>query len=334
MASYAPRGAGEFIVSASDDCTAILWERQDGATWNKAKQLGSPLEERGTMDTEATLRRPRDSHTGKVTSASFAQDCTSKCLRIATSSEDGTAIVWRLTLDAASGGAHHQWDIDTVAELRPANKVGGPKLRCVAWSPCSVYLLTTSWDMGFGTHADGVNCVQVWRLDTEAEGQGASPKLAADGAKKTGAASKVTAAAAADEAGCWRDREGVCCRVRKLAALQHTGWVWSAEFAPDDAATIVSASSDKRAIVWRSCGVAHDVYDGKQRRWLYKDNVALWEDKEALNTRRGHRVPEQVIYNGSTARWEKQSCEVSFYFKNVPLHFVRESCSQLNCSHP
>ena len=311
MASYAPHDAGEFIVSASNDCTAILWERQNGGPWRKANRLGNPSQEPRAQDVDAMPRRPRNSHTDKVTSASFAQDCTSSKLRIATSSEDGTAIVWHLTLDGSSGDAPRRWHIDTVAELRPADKVGGPKLRCVAWSPCSDYLLTTSWGEGITTVGD--NCVQVWRLEEKKNSDGTPSKVA--GAPSAAAAAAATATDG--EADWVRDREGVSWKARKLATLPHTGWVWSAEFAPDDAATIVSASSDKRAIVWRSYGVAQEFgsYDPDKKRWSYnsddpdKPDVALWEREEELPKHWEGGAPEQVMYNGSTGEWEKQSCE-------------------------
>ena len=301
-AAFAPWKAGAFIVSASNDRTAIVWSQTTQTSgWISLAQLG---EKDNTFCAAHAGQKdyPRSSHCSKVTSVAFSPRSTKTHLRIATSSDDGTAIVWDVKRASVDG----EWEgVVAFADLRPSGKVGGPKLRCVAWSHDEAFLLTTAWKESNDEGNTNSNCVQVWRqLD--------SPLPEDDPAAKYSR------------------------HFRKCAALRHRGWVWSAEFAPDDAATIVSASSDKRAIVWRSAtGISST---GKQDlRELWKE-VAVCEttvssassssapvaapaaaapavqptaDSSIARMRiaAGDPAPMQTIYNGDTGKWEVQSCE-------------------------
>ena len=226
---------GKWIVTGSDDSTAIIWEAANG------QQL-------------RTLR----GHTSRVWSVTYSPDGK----QIVTGSRDGTAIVW----DAANGEQlrtlqGNRASIRSVTYSPNSKRIvtGGADGKAIVWDAATgEKLLTLQGHTSTVTAATYSSDGQ--RVVTGSEDQTAIVWDAATGAKlrtlqgHTGFVLSVTyspdgkqiATGSADKTAIiWDASTG-----EKLRTLQdHTDAVWSVAYSPDGK-RIVTGSHDKTAIVW------------------------------------------------------------------------------------
>lgn len=232
-AAFSPNG--QFIVTASEDHTARVWDAQQGrsmlslrghsdSVWSAV--YSSDGQRIVTASSDGTAR-VWDAHHGLlllsiqghsriVRSAAFSPDGQ----RIVTASEDGTARIWdaRQGLLLLSLQGHSGW------------------VRSAAFSPDGQLIVTASDD-----HTARVWNAKEGRMLLSLKGHSDWVRFAAfspDGQRIVTASSDRTARV-------WDAKEG-----RLLLSLQgHSGWVRSAAFS-SDGQRIVTASEDLTARVW------------------------------------------------------------------------------------